>query len=768
MYRKITAYRLLLILAAGLFAGCSNSPQLPGEEGLPVQDHSTEAVSSPTNSDNDNLDNPVNIAVDEETVIEPVAVEPPVAAAGPDREISAGTLVTLQGGESLDPNQLPLQYHWQKISGPPVALIGSATEKLRFTAPDVMETTELIIELEVSNGLLTDRDQVVVTVIAAVISDTGETAELSPPQANAGVDQVVAEGTVVVLEGSPSSGSTSLVYEWSQINGPSVTIVQENQTEASFVAPDVDADVVLTFRLRVVMGNLMATDDVAVTVQNIPAAGSIIPSPGGGAVSPPGGSAPPPTGGDVDPAPTPEFVLMPSTAPGTMSWAQFPEFHLPAHFSIVYDGPIFDSVTVPAPPLVKGFSHLADGSDAQRWATTPQQRATLWSSVSGRDDAHGGEPPLRKYRVPWGNDLADWQDWWAAYLRHFTRWFTGVNPPANEPPPPPQVDILVSDVEAHYTSDGLILSTRNQLTSPFIPDDIEALPAAEYIDRYKRDMSAVHVLSHEYARSIGYTGRLGMYGEPPVRRDYGIATPDWATWTTDYSQLNYLLMDFTVAGPDWLTTFPGPVYDTYDTLFPSCYYFYGYPASRQADPNMWDTAGGYLAYLVFSIEINRYWSALANEGDSLEIIPFVWLRYHPSGIPGGEMISTHMAEATAIFAIMAGADGIWLYDGSTPDPTKNYAVYEYFTYGLYRLSPYSDLLTGDVEYYAPEDASSLQYNKKPVWRGVVNNGQMLVAVCNPYAAAGEVTVVPIHYFGTALGSVTLVGPETELVLYTLP
>lgn len=60
-----------------------------------------------------------------------------------------------------------------------------------------------------------------------------------PPIANAGQDQTVNEGTTVLLDGSASSNSNgaSLTYQWTQIQGSTVTLSNSTSATPSFVSP---------------------------------------------------------------------------------------------------------------------------------------------------------------------------------------------------------------------------------------------------------------------------------------------------------------------------------------------------------------------------------------------------------------------------------------------------------------------------------------------------------------------------------------------------
>lgn len=89
------------------------------------------------------------------------------------------------------------------------------------------------------------------------------------PVADAGVDQTVDPGSSVTLDGSGSSDPDGAVvsYLWEQLSGPIVTLANEDQVSASFVAPEIDVPATLVFRLTVADDNgATANDDVNVTV----------------------------------------------------------------------------------------------------------------------------------------------------------------------------------------------------------------------------------------------------------------------------------------------------------------------------------------------------------------------------------------------------------------------------------------------------------------------------------------------------------------------
>lgn len=91
-----------------------------------------------------------------------------------------------------------------------------------------------------------------------------------PPVANAGDDQTVTAGDLVVLDGGASSDPDfdRLSFIWRQIDGPSVgTIQNAASTRPQFVAPNVATATTLVFRLTVADGLRTASDEVVITVQ---------------------------------------------------------------------------------------------------------------------------------------------------------------------------------------------------------------------------------------------------------------------------------------------------------------------------------------------------------------------------------------------------------------------------------------------------------------------------------------------------------------------
>jgi len=157
----------------------------------------------------------------------------PIADAGAEQTVYVGTLVSLNGNNSYDPDvNYPLSYAWQILSKPEgsaAEIIDPASLNPTFIADQV---GDYIIRLIVTDSLG----------LSSIPDDVIVSTENSAPIADAGLDQAVIEiGTLVQLYGCNSwdLDGDSLVYEWSFASKPaeSETIMSAtNVCDPSFVA----------------------------------------------------------------------------------------------------------------------------------------------------------------------------------------------------------------------------------------------------------------------------------------------------------------------------------------------------------------------------------------------------------------------------------------------------------------------------------------------------------------------------------------------------
>jgi formylglycine-generating enzyme required for sulfatase activity len=178
----------------------------------------------------------------------------PIADAGPDLVIGAGASVPLSALNSSDPNGDELTYLWTVLSAPDsITLADSTGVQTHFIAVTVGEYR---FRLRVSDGELSTEDEVSILVRAA---------SNLPPIAEAGEDQQVAQGTLVVLDASASSDpdgdALALSYRWSvgRVPGGSVILSDTTAIQPSFVA-EFPGEYV--FGLTVSDGELFSLQDV--------------------------------------------------------------------------------------------------------------------------------------------------------------------------------------------------------------------------------------------------------------------------------------------------------------------------------------------------------------------------------------------------------------------------------------------------------------------------------------------------------------------------
>ncbi len=190
----------------------------------------------------------------------------PVANAGPPQSVATGSVVTLDGSQSFDPDGRPITYEWSFVSVPPgshAALSDPTTPKPTFTA-DVDGTYS--VELVVSTGKATSQPNDVL--VNATTANT-------PPTAKSGPDQNVAVGSVVDLDGSGSSDPDGdpLTYSWSFVSippGSQAGIQDPTSAKTLFVA-----DVAGEYHVQLVVSDGIANSAasrmiVTASVQNSP------------------------------------------------------------------------------------------------------------------------------------------------------------------------------------------------------------------------------------------------------------------------------------------------------------------------------------------------------------------------------------------------------------------------------------------------------------------------------------------------------------------
>lgn len=189
---------------------------------------------------------------------------PPIASAGPDQSIHAGSIATLDGSGSTDPDgNYPLTYAWvitSMPSGSAAILSNPAAVNPSFTAD---KTGDFIATLTVTDSLGA------ASAVDSVLISTSNT----PPVADAGPDQsVVVIGSTVQLNGAQSYDldGDPIGYLWTFTQKPSNSVAA--LSNAASAAPTFTADVHGDYTAQLVVSDPWASsapDSVTVSFSNI-------------------------------------------------------------------------------------------------------------------------------------------------------------------------------------------------------------------------------------------------------------------------------------------------------------------------------------------------------------------------------------------------------------------------------------------------------------------------------------------------------------------
>ncbi|MCR9245969.1 MAG: tandem-95 repeat protein [bacterium] len=182
----------------------------------------------------------------------------PIAEAGSHPAVDEGTVVTLDGTASTDPQSVGLTYAWAQISGPTVTLSDTSAAQPTFTAPEALVNTGVVFQLTVSDGTQTSTDSITIRI----------NADNDAPNADAGPGQTVNEGEVVTLTGLASSDpeGQGLTYDWVQVSGPAVTLSDTHAAQPTFTAPEGTTNSTAQFQLRVSDGTNASVATVDITI----------------------------------------------------------------------------------------------------------------------------------------------------------------------------------------------------------------------------------------------------------------------------------------------------------------------------------------------------------------------------------------------------------------------------------------------------------------------------------------------------------------------
>ena len=155
------------------------------------------------------------------TVVISTTYIPPVANAGPNQTVNAGSTVQLSGTASTDTNGNPLAYSWAILSQPSggSATLSNATIVNPTFVANLVGT--YVVQLIVNDG--TSSSAPVTTTIIA---------NAQPPVVNAGQNQTITlPVNSVTLSGSATDNGVPLTFTWSVVSGPG-TVTFSNPSSA--------------------------------------------------------------------------------------------------------------------------------------------------------------------------------------------------------------------------------------------------------------------------------------------------------------------------------------------------------------------------------------------------------------------------------------------------------------------------------------------------------------------------------------------------------
>ena len=172
------------------------------------------------------------------------------ATVSPSSTVNGGTVVTLDGSGSNDPDGMITSYQWVQTAGSPtITLQGANLAKATFTAPsNLAADTTYTFKLTVTDNAG--------AFSSATISVLVKHVNQPPIAVIAGgnTGQTVNSSQTVTLDGGKSydpDGGKISSYLWTQTSGQTVTLTGANTDVASFKAPVVNKDTTLSFKLTV-------------------------------------------------------------------------------------------------------------------------------------------------------------------------------------------------------------------------------------------------------------------------------------------------------------------------------------------------------------------------------------------------------------------------------------------------------------------------------------------------------------------------------------
>lgn len=188
----------------------------------------------------------------------------PLVVYGLDGAVDERSAAVLDASYSFSTRGPIMNYGWRQVDGLPAVTIDNAESPVAsFVTPGVASDTLLRFTVTASDGTdeKSDEVQIIIRNIAT--------------KAAAGADFAVGEASIAQLDGTRSrTTSGSLTYNWMQISGPSVVLIEASSPRPTFTAPFVTTfseDLIFQLTVDDGLGSLdsITRDTVTVSVKSI-------------------------------------------------------------------------------------------------------------------------------------------------------------------------------------------------------------------------------------------------------------------------------------------------------------------------------------------------------------------------------------------------------------------------------------------------------------------------------------------------------------------
>ena len=198
---------------------------------------------------------------EEDEVVVHVLNQPPLADAGVDITRTVDSHITLNGSRSEDPDGTVEHYNWSCTSH--TITLDSADSPTPSFTPDEEGTYVLTLRVQDNDGNWSEREDVVnVTVVPK--------GENLAPSGDAGPDQTVTLGKVVVLDGSGSEDPDGVIVSWEWASTSHTVSLENGNSSSPSFTPDTIGIYTLTLRVKDNNETWSAEDYVNITVEAAP------------------------------------------------------------------------------------------------------------------------------------------------------------------------------------------------------------------------------------------------------------------------------------------------------------------------------------------------------------------------------------------------------------------------------------------------------------------------------------------------------------------